>query len=323
MSHHPSDRELTAFGQSALPPDVLLRLDDHLAICEACRTRAAALSAATTRLESATAAIHRDVMDDPVVTPTERIGANLRWPFVMVATAAAASVAIAFVVRRGTPVAPAPVPAVAVAVEAAPSSALTAEEQTIVDRALASGELPVAGVVTNLRQQNGTLMGGAARPADFAPIAPNGVVDQDRPTLAWSALETQSQPVTYRVELFDTAYQRVARSAWLADTMWSPDQPLQPGQVYVWQVTARAGGRDVTVPAPPQPEARFMVTDAKQHADLASLRRRAGGSHVALAVLLANAGVLDEAQRELLLASAANPGSSAVKRLQNSLKHQP
>jgi len=66
-----------------------------------------------------------------------------------------------------------------------------------------------------------------------------------------------------------------------------------------------------------------MVTDAKQHADLATLRRRAGGSHVALAVLLANAGVIDDAQRELSLAHAANPGSSAVRRLQESLKRQP
>jgi hypothetical protein len=52
---------------------------------------------------------------------------------------------------------------------------------------------------------------------------------------------------------------------------------------------------------------------------LSELRRRAGDSHVALAVLLADAGVLDEAERELTLASQANPASSAVKRLQESL----
>src|SRR5581483_848700 len=54
------------------------------------------------------------------------------------------------------------------------------------------------------------------------------------------------------------------------------------------------------IPAPPQPEARFIVTDAKQHTNLASLRSRAGGSHVALAVLLARAGVLDEAQPQTI-----------------------
>ena len=58
----------------------------------------------------------------------------------------------------------------------------------------------------------------------------------------------------------------------------------------------------------------------EQTNQLAELRKRAGDSHVALAVLLADAGVLDEAERELTLASAANPGSSAVKRLQESLR---
>jgi hypothetical protein len=200
------------------------------------------------------------------------------------------------------------------------SDALTAGEQAIVDRALASGEMPRANVVAALGQQSGALMGGAARPADFAPLAPNGVVDSDRPALAWSALEFGGQPVAYRVDLFDANYQRVARSGWRTDTTWTPERPLAAGRTYVWQVTARAGGRDVTIPAPPQPEARFMVTTAEQHADLASLRRRADGSHLALAVLLAHAGVLDEADRELTRASAANPGSSAVKRLRESLR---
>ena len=322
---HPSDRELTAFGQSALSPDTLLRVDDHLAICDACRTRAAALSGATTRFDAATAAIHRDLTTEPVRSPAARVRANIRWQYAAVAGAVAAAVAMAVTVKRDTASASpsaSSAPARA-AVDVPAASALTTEEQTIVDRALSSGDLPVAAAVASLRQQSGTLMGGPSRAANFAPVAPNGIVDHDRPTLSWSPLETHGQPVTYRVDLFDSAYRRVARGAWTGDTMWSPEQPLQPGRVYVWQVTARSGGREVTAPPPPQSEARFMVTDAKQHADLASLRRRADGSHVALAVLLAHAGVVDEAERELSLASAASPGSSAIKRLQESLKRQP
>ena len=61
------------------------------------------------------------------------------------------------------------------------------------------------------------------------------------------------------------------------------------------------------------------MTSVEQSAQLADLRKRAGDSHLALAVLLAEAGVLDEAERELTLARTANPESSAVRRLQTSI----
>ena len=50
------------------------------------------------------------------------------------------------------------------------------------------------------------------------------------------------------------------------------------------------------------------------------MRTRLAGAHEELAVLLARAGLLDDAERELGLAEAADPQSSSVKRLHESLR---
>jgi hypothetical protein len=156
-----------------------------------------------------------------------------------------------------------------------------------------------------------------AREFPFGPTYPVGVVvDADQPTLEWSPADNASE---YRVSVFDESFNVIATSGWLKDTHWTLETPLSRGRSYVWQVTARVDDREVVASAPPQPESRFAVTSIEQSAQLAALRKRAGDSHLALAVLLAEAGVLDEAERELILARAANPESSAVKRLQGSL----
>ncbi|HXD73813.1 MAG TPA: hypothetical protein VN628_08760 [Vicinamibacterales bacterium] len=84
-------------------------------------------------------------------------------------------------------------------------------------------------------------------------------------------------------------------------------------------MTARLRDREIVAPVPPQPDATFRITTEAQSARLGELRRRAGESHVALAMLLAESGVLDEAERELTLARFANPESSAVRRVQAAL----
>jgi hypothetical protein len=150
--------------------------------------------------------------------------------------------------------------------------------------------------------------------AQFGPTHPvDIVVDADRPTFEWNPAELAS---AYRVSIFDQRYRLVRMSGWMLATLWIVDTPLQRGESYVWQVTARTGAQDIVAPTPPQREARFRVTTAEQSARLLELRRRTGDSHVALAIVLAEAGVLDEAERELKLARLANPYSSAVTRIQ-------
>ena len=142
------------------------------------------------------------------------------------------------------------------------------------------------------------------------------VVDTLRPRFGWTPAPEAS---AYRVTVFDERFKTVTMSEWQPIRHWTADRPLERGVSYVWQVTARVGHRDIVAPSPPQPEARFKITTEEQSAQLADLRRRAGDSHLALAVMLAEAGVVDEAERELTLARMANPESSAVRRFQDAL----
>jgi hypothetical protein len=320
VTPHPSERDLAAYAQAALPPDALLMVDDHLAVCDRCRTHAAVLADSAGRLRAATDTIHRDLVEPPLPA-VDRPRTNISWAAGLAAAAAAAAVAVALNVTWGTrAVAPDMAPAGDSGRVRAPEARLTADEQAIVDRAVATGEMPRSALADSLKLKTGALMGAEPSHVDFLPLGPVGLTDTDRPTLTWTALDTRGRAVVYRVDVFDAIYDRVDRSEWLSGTAWTPERPLPGGRTYVWQVTARTGGRDVTVPAPPQPEARFMITTAEQHDGLTAMRRRADGSHLALAVLLANAGVVDEAARELALAREANPESSAVQRLQDSLK---
>src|SRR5438105_2437762 len=102
------------------------------------------------------------------------------------------------------------------------------------------------------------------------------VVDTLRPRFGWAPMADAS---AYRVTVFTERFKTVAMSEWQPVRHWTLNRPLERGESYVWQVTARVGHRDIVAPSPPHPEARFKVTSEDQSAQLAELRRRAGDSH--------------------------------------------
>ena len=337
MEEHPNETELEGYAKGVLSASDLLTVDDHLAVCASCRRRAAAAAAALVpgrRLADTVSALKRELATDAAAQPAllhfparstaARTGHHTgRW--IAFAAAAATLVIVADIVW-GTRTQPTPAAAVAVAalppapaqpVAPAPADTLTPAERAAVDAAIASGHLRKAQVLGQLNSRAGVLMGSQAHAFPFGPTYPVGVVvDADRPTLEWSPDDSASE---YRASVYDERFNMVAMSGWQHETYWTVDTPLPRGGSYVWQITARVGDREVVAPAPPQPESRFRVTSVEQSAQLADLRKRAGDSHLALAVLLAEAGVLDEAERELTLARTANPESSAVRRLQTSI----
>jgi hypothetical protein len=330
VTEHLTSTEIEQYVGASLPALDLLRADDHLAACDACRLLAVGSSDAPRRLVSVVSAIRRDLALSPEqeatlsrvsrfpnrTLMTNRLG---RWGTLAALAATAAIVAniIWGTLKPGTP-RPATAVAAVTVPQATPADPLTPSERRLVDETVARGDFSRPRVLDALRTPTSALMGTRTALASFAAVRPQAVVvDTERPTFEWTGAERGAE---YRVSVYDEAFGPVAASDWLRETQWTMVRPLPRGKAYTWQVTARVGGRDTTVPAPPQPEARFRVTSVEQNTQLAELRKRAGDSHVALAVLLADAGVLDEAERELTRASAANPGSSAVKRLQESLR---
>jgi len=314
VDEHPTESELERYAKGVLSAGDLLRIDDHLASCEQCRRQAAEAVGARRRLAETVSAIkHELAVAD--VEPVAGAAFRRRAPWFALAAAAVLVVAADIVWgTRSAPPRPEPPPAQAARI---PADRLSAAEHAAVDAALASGQLRRAPELAQLKPKTGVLMGSQSETFAFGPTYPVGVVvDADRPRLEWSPADAAT---AYRVSVFDENFNMVATSGWQKETYWTVETPLRRGTSYVWQVTARVHDGEVVAPAPPQPESRFKVTSAEQSAQLADLRKRAGDSHLALAVLLAEAGVLDEAERELSLARSANPESSAVKRMQTSL----
>jgi hypothetical protein len=183
---------------------------------------------------------------------------------------------------------------------------LAGGEVQAVQRALQEGAVSLPPFIEDLGGSPGTLMAGPTPQPAFRPTRPVATaIEAERPVFEWTALPGAT---AYVASVFDRDFNLVAESAPLPETRWQPSAPLGRGQTYVWQVRAQGPDAEVVAPAPPSREARFLVLGQTEVDRLAEMRRRLGGSHLALGVLLAEAGVLDDAERELSELAAANPG---------------
>ena len=117
----------------------------------------------------------------------------------------------------------------------------------------------------------------------------------------------------YLVEVYDPQFKLVASSPQLTDLSWTTT--LERGNVYSWQVKAIKDGEEVTAPRPPAPQAKFRIVDQAKANELARAKRSFGTSHLTLGLLYAEAGVLDEAEREFRLLRNANPDSELARNL--------
>lgn len=152
---------------------------------------------------------------------------------------------------------------------------------------------------------------GAALSQALEPLSPVGrIVVNDRPMFEWSAIPN----ARYRVEIFDAQFRPVAASELVSSARWTPPAALPRGATYLWQVTAYADDREITAPAPPAPEARFAVLDTPHASAIERLERSESRPSIALGVAYAEAGALDEAERELQAVVATKRDGAAAER---------
>jgi hypothetical protein len=85
--------------------------------------------------------------------------------------------------------------------------------------------------------------------------------------------------------------------------------------VYSWQVKATKDGAQITSPRPPAPQAKFRILDQAKANELSRAKRSYASSHMTLALLYAQAGLLKEAQQELTLLRRTNPNSDIPRNL--------
>jgi len=188
---------------------------------------------------------------------------------------------------------------------------LPATYKTLVTRALTTQKIGKSSQLEGLARPTSSLMSSDNQKEQFSVLYPVGdVMMTNYPTFRWSPLEGATG---YEVEVYDAQFNLVASSRRVTNTSWSTSLPR--GQVYSWQVKAIKDGQEITSPRPPAPQARFRVLDQNRANELAKARRSYGSSHLTLALLYADAGLLKEAEQELRLLRRANPNSDLPTKL--------
>ena len=185
--------------------------------------------------------------------------------------------------------------------------------EQLIRTVLITGNLNLPSELKELSRAAGVLMGGNSAGVSFALLSPVGtVVRTAHPTFYWHALSGAS---SYIVNIYDTSFNKVASSLNIPANHWTSTISLQHGAVYLWQVTAIKDGVEIKSPVQPAPEARFKILDQIKTAELERVKRAHPNSHLLLGTLYAQAGLLDDAEREFRALVAANPKSPVAQKL--------
>ncbi len=146
-----------------------------------------------------------------------------------------------------------------------------------------------------------------ARPS-FHVVSPLATaVVEDTPLFRW----TPVAGATFTVSVYDDQFRLVTKSRALKETAWRPDRSLARGAVYRWEVKMVSGEHTESAPGTTEPEATFSVLGDADARRLADARAAMSNEPLAMGILYANAGALDDARREL---SAAALGSDPARK---------
>jgi hypothetical protein len=186
-----------------------------------------------------------------------------------------------------------------------------------VREALRTGHLPRPPGLDRLRVEDRPLMSRETDRATFRVTRPIGTfVRSDRTVFQWLPVATESG---YHVSVYDEHLNLVAESPMLDTSRWTPRVSLPRDVLLLWQVEATTPTGRVLAPSPPDPQARFQILSDGETRALQSRLDTAGDSHLARAVILAEAGVIDEARAEVQALKAQNPDARVIDELLASL----
>jgi hypothetical protein len=189
---------------------------------------------------------------------------------------------------------------------------LEAADAAKIKDALINWRIEPAAVLTQLASPPGQLLGSPTAPSRSMLSAPLGTaVVSDQPAFRWRPAAIG----TYVVSVYDAHYHKVAESPVIRLAEWKADRALPRGQIYTWQLRAWSKLGEIRAPVPPEPEARFEVLSQSEADQLEKARREHPDSHLLLGILYAQAGALDDSERELTALLAANPHSDVAKNL--------
>ena len=190
---------------------------------------------------------------------------------------------------------------------------LSQQAQAEVRDALATADLQRPQSIAGLSAPPIKLLGAPANAPPFDLVSPIAtVVAEEQPILRWKPLRGAT---SYTISVFDASFNQVAKSNAVSALEWPVPIPLQRGSTYSWQVTARRDHQQITVPRAPAPRAQFKLLDVEGIKQFNGAKAQAANSHLALGVLCAHAGLLDDAERQFQALVEQNPQSSVAGKL--------
>lgn len=183
---------------------------------------------------------------------------------------------------------------------------LPVNDQSAIREAVFQERIKSPDVLGGLRAKQQTLLGELQENTQFEVLSPVGeVVPDELPVFQW---KPTAKARSYSVTISDTHLKQVESSGPLKAMKWTPKHPLKRGETYVWQVTALLdGGKVVSAPSPPSPEAKFKVLDQGKMDEITRFQEAHPESHIALGILCAQAGLLEKAEHELELVPQNDP----------------
>jgi hypothetical protein len=185
--------------------------------------------------------------------------------------------------------------------------------QQAIRNAIETGQVKTPQTIIELAREADVLMGPSNQGVAFALYSPVGtVIRTARPTFRWQAIDGAA---SYSVTVFDTEYNEVARSSALTTPSWTMPNGLERGRAYLWKVTATKNGNEIKSPVPPAPEARFRVLEKNRLDEISRARNDYPNSHLLGGLVYAQAGLLEESEREFQLLARSNPKSSLAQKL--------
>jgi hypothetical protein len=183
---------------------------------------------------------------------------------------------------------------------------LSQPERSKLEGALSQQKIQPPDILAQLQGHRGTLLGPAHAGPLFDLLHPvREVVREERPVFRWRPLAGADRFV---VTIFDQEMNLVETSPALHARQWKPVRRLQRGQIYLWQVNATLNsGESVISPAPPNPEARFLVLDQERWDELSQIQGKfprdgslsAAELHLLDGILYAQTGLLELGEEEL------------------------
>jgi hypothetical protein len=190
---------------------------------------------------------------------------------------------------------------------------LPSSVQEKVRAALQTGRLEPSSALAQVAIEQSTLL-GMSRGLPFPIIGPLGeVVRSERPTFRW---HVSGGVQSYTVTVTDADLNVIATSPPLKTPHWRISNPLKAGGIYSWQVTAlKDDGTKITAPVLPAPQAKFKIIDRSISEMLQQAQRTYPDSHLTLAVLYAEAGLIDDAEQELRTLIRDNPRAGIAQKL--------